>query len=145
MNAPFVKGMAEIAMKSGGCVKFDIKSRHDEIHQALCGVSNRQTLENVKLLSPMIPQRLEPPLMVCSTLLVPGYVDEEEVGPIASFLAELNPDIPYRLLAFHPQYRLTDLPSTSKAHANRCRKAAEEAGLKRISVGNIHLLGDAYR
>jgi pyruvate-formate lyase-activating enzyme len=108
------------------------------------GVSNTATIENFKWVSTFIPRRPEPPLVVASTLLVPGYVDEAEVTAIAAFLAELNPEIPYRLLAFHPEFRLRDLPPTSRSHAECCRAAAERAGLQRISFGNLHLLGNDY-
>lgn len=140
-----LKKMAQLSLESGGCIKFDLKAWHDGIHQALCGVSNESTLQNFRWLSRLISRRSEPPFLVASTLLVPGYVDVEEVTSIARFLAELNPTIPYRMLAFHPSFYLNDLPRTSRQHALRCREAAEAAGLQRVSVGNVHLLGDSYR
>ncbi len=136
--------MARLSLESGGCIKFDIKAWDDGIHHALCGVSNKKTLENFRWLSQFISQRPDPPFLVASTLLVPGYVDVAEVSKIAHFIADLDPEIPYRLLAFHPEFMLTDLPRTSRSHALRCREAAEKAGLKRISVGNVHLLTDGY-
>jgi pyruvate formate lyase activating enzyme len=72
--------------------------------------------------------------------MVPGYVDEEEVGAIARFIAGLDPTIPYSLLAFHPQFKMSDLPVTSCQQAERCKEAAEGAGLKRVRIGNVHLL-----
>jgi pyruvate formate lyase activating enzyme len=72
--------------------------------------------------------------------LVPGYVDEEEVGSLASFIASLNPEIPYSLLGFHPNFYMDDLPRTSRRQADRCFRAAKEAGLKKVKIGNIHLL-----
>ncbi len=144
MKARYLKQMAGIAMKSGGCIKFDLKAWSEEIHLALCGVTNRRTLANFKLLAKHIDQRPAPPLLAASTLLVPGYVDEQEVGKIADFIASLNPDIPYSLLGFHPQFYMHDLPRTSRAHADRCLKAARSAGLNRVKIGNIHLLGDRY-
>ena len=89
-------------------------------------------------------KRPEPPLLIASTLLVPGYVDEREVGKIAEFIASLNPDIPYSLLGFHPHFYMNDLPRTSQKHAEKCLTAAYRAGLKRVKIGNIHLLGDEY-
>lgn len=142
---PLLKKMAQLSLDSGGCIKFDLKAWHDGIHYALCGVSNQNTLLNFRWLSRLISERPDPPFLVASTLLVPGYVDVEEVTPIAHFLADLNPAIPYRMLAFHPEFCLKDLPSTAKSHALRCREAAEKAGLKRVSVGNVHLLGHGYR
>lgn len=84
--------------------------------------------------------RRSPPPLIASTLLVPGYVDEAEVAPLARFIAGLNPDIPYSLLAFYPRFYLQDLPATSRAQAERCRATAEAAGLRRVHLGNAHLL-----
>ncbi|MFC1834248.1 radical SAM protein [Thermodesulfobacteriota bacterium] len=141
---PFLKIMAGLSLESGGCIKFDIKAWDEGIHLALCGVSNSHTLGNVRYLSALIGKRPDPPLFIASTLLVPGYVDIEEVSAIANFLAKLNTNIPYRLLAFHPTFRLTDLPRTSAAHATRCRDAALKAGLRRVSIGNTNLLSNDY-
>ena len=144
VQRPFLKKMAELSLKSGGCIKFDLKAWDDRIHRALCGVTNAKTLDNFRWLSGFIPQRPEPPFLVACTLLVPGYVDVQEVSAISAFLAGLDRDIPYRLLAFYPHFHLTDLPPTSRPHAERCREASVQAGLRRVSVGNLHLLGNAY-
>lgn len=142
LEQPFLKRAAELSLVSGGCIKIDLKAWSDEIHHALCGVSNKPTLEKFQWLSRFVPERPEPPFLIASTLLVPGYVDEQEVAGIAAFIARLNPDIPYRLLAFYPEFYLRDLPTTSKRYALRCQEAAWNAGLGRVSVGNVHLLRD---
>jgi pyruvate formate lyase activating enzyme len=144
MQEPYLGMMADLSLESGGLIKFDLKAWHDSIHHALCGVTNKQTLENFKVLSELGKRRPEPPFLIASTLLVPGYVDEVEVAGIAGFLAELNPEIPYSLLAFYPHFYLQDLPSTSRNHALRCREIAKKAGLKRVHIGNLHLLGTDY-
>jgi len=144
MNPKLLEKAGELSMQSGGCVKFDLKAWHEEVHVALCGVSNQQTLSNFKQLAARIAERPDPPFLVASTLLVPGYIDEEEVSNIARFIASLDPNIPYSLLGFHPQFYMQDLPATSQGHAERCLKVAHEAGLKKVKIGNIHLLGNAY-
>ncbi len=144
VQRPFQKKMAILSLKSGGCIKFDLKAWTSQIHHALCGVDNRHTLDNFRWLGQYFKARPDPPLLVAATLLVPGYVDEREVAGIAAFLAEIDPNIPYRLLAFHPDFQLRDLPPTSRRHAMRCKSVAERAGLRRVAVGNLHLLGDAY-
>lgn len=136
--------MANLSLESGGCIKFDLKAWNEGIHYALCGVSNNKTLENFKVLAELVSHRPEPPMLIASTLLVPGYVDEAEVAGIAGYLAELNPEIPYSLLAFYPHFYLQDLPTTSRTHALHCREVAENAGLKRVHIGNLHLLGRDY-
>jgi len=144
MNPKVLEKIAQFSLKTGGCIKFDLKAWHEEVHTALCGVSNRRTLSNFKLLANHIAERPEPPFLTASTLLVPGYVDEEEVSNIARFIASLDPNIPYSLLGFYPQFYMRDLPTTSRNHAERCLEVAKNAGLRRVKIGNVHLLGNAY-
>ena len=140
MNPRLLDRAAELSLKSGGCVKFDLKAWNKGVHKALTGVSNKQTLANFRRLTPLIEQRPAPPLLIASTLMIPGYVDEEEVRGIAKFISQCNPSIPYALLAFHPQFFFSDLPPTSRLQADRCLKAAKEMGLQRVRIGNLHLL-----
>jgi pyruvate formate lyase activating enzyme len=79
--------MAKVSYDSGGLIKFDLKAWNESVHYALCGVTNGKTLENFKALSKLVQQRPEPPFLIASTLLVPGYVDEMEVAGIASYIA----------------------------------------------------------
>jgi pyruvate formate lyase activating enzyme len=144
MNPRLLEKMAELSLQSGGNVKFDLKAWDEGLHFALCGTPNSWTLANFRRLAEIIPKRPDPPFLLASTLLVPGYVDEQEIGEIARFIASLNPHIPYSLLAFHPQFYMQDLPTTSRKHAQSCLEAARMAGLKRVKVGNIHLLKNTY-
>jgi len=73
-------------------------------------------------------------------LLAPGYVDPEEVSAIASFIASVNPEIPYALLGFAPNLFMSDLPYTSQQHAEEAHQAALDAGLTNVRVGNRSLL-----
>jgi pyruvate formate lyase activating enzyme len=142
MHRNALKQMLELSLSSGGCIKFDLKAWSEEIHIALCGASNKRTLDNFRFLAGHTKVRPSPPLVVASTLLVPGYVGKEEVAGIAAFIASLDPDIPYALLAFHPDFLMTDLPTTSRRQAMECLEAARAAGLTRVRLGNIHLLRD---
>ncbi len=140
MNGRLLDEMVDIALSTGGCIKFDIKAHDEALHIALTGITNRRTLDNFARAAKGIPARPDPPLLVASTLLVPGYVDEREVGRIAAFLASLDPRIPYSLLGFHPHFFLADLPRTPAVLARRCLEAARKAGLSRVKIGNVHLL-----
>jgi pyruvate formate lyase activating enzyme len=134
----------DLSLDTGGCVKFDLKAHDDTLHRALTGASNRQTLENFARAAARLDERPEPPPVVASTLLVPGYVDAEEVGRIARFVADLNPAIPFVLLGFAPQFLFPDLPRTSARHAGDAEAAARAAGLRTVHVGNRHLLSRDY-
>ena len=72
-----------------------------------------------------------------STLLIPGYVDSEEVHRIASFIARYNPDTPYTRLAFHPQFFMDDLPFMTRKEAESCVQAAEDAGVNQVKLSNL--------
>jgi len=139
MAAGILKKAAALSLESGGTVKFDLKAWDENLHLALCGVSNKQTLRNFEWLARYGLQRPDPPFLTASTLLVPGYIDVEEVEGIASFIAGLDPNIPYSLLAFYPQFYMRDLPTTSKKEAMECLGVARKY-LKRVRIGNVHLL-----
>lgn len=140
MHKAYLEKVAELSLVTGGCIKFDLKAWDEKLHIALTGVSNKRTLENFTFLSNYFQKRLSPPLLVASTLLVPGYIDKKEIENIANFIASLNPEIPYRLLAFYPSFYMNDIPSTPKKLAYECYEVAIKAGLKNISLGNEHLL-----
>jgi pyruvate formate lyase activating enzyme len=142
MNPELLKEMVDLSLTSGGCIKFDIKAWNESLHTALCGISNKWTKKNFEWVVPWIKKRPEPPLLIASTLLVPGYIDEEEVREISSWMVSLNPDIPYTLLAFYPQFFFKDLPLTSREMAFRCKEVAVGEGLRRVRIGNLHLLLD---
>jgi pyruvate formate lyase activating enzyme len=132
----------QIAVNSGGNIKFDLKSFNERLNLALCGVSNSRTLENFKYLADnYFGSRGEGmPEMSACTLLVPGYVNQEEVEQIAKFISEISDKIPYSLLVFHPDYQMKDLPITSRKHANKCLDAAKKH-LVNVNLGNKYLLG----
>jgi pyruvate formate lyase activating enzyme len=140
MNRALLDEMIELSVASGGCLKFDLKAHTEAVHVALCGLSNERTLRNFRYTARFIAQRPDPPLLIASTLLVPGYIDEAEVGALARFIADIDPGIPYSLLAFAPQFGMSDLPHTSRSQAEACLAAAQEAGLSRVRIGNVHLL-----
>jgi pyruvate formate lyase activating enzyme len=144
MHPSLLRRAARLSLDSGGIMKFDLKAWDENLHRALCGTSNRRTLENFRWLAEVAGSRAHPLLLVASTLLVPGYVDAREVGQIARFIAGLDPDIPYALLAFHPHFHMYDLPRTSRRHAEECLDAASNAGLTNVRVGNLRLLSEAY-
>ena len=140
MHPTLLKDATTLAFDSGGCIKFDLKAWDENLHIALTGITNRRTLENFQWAGSHFSRRPVPPPILASTLLVTGYIDELEVRHIARFIASVNPDIPYSLLGFYPNFFMHDLPKTSRALAERCRAIAHEEGLKRVKIGNVHLL-----
>ena len=48
MDGRLLDKIMDLAVRSGGCVKFDLKAWDENLHKALTGVTNRQTLANFK-------------------------------------------------------------------------------------------------
>jgi len=140
MQEQWLQPLVDSSLHNGGIIKFDLKAFSEEMHLTLCGVSNSQTLKNFAALAARLGERPEVPLLCASTLLVPGYVDLEEIHGLARFIARLHPEIPYSLLGFYPQFYLNDLPTTTRDFAFKARKVAQEAGLQNVHLGNVHLL-----
>jgi len=141
-NRALVDKCMNIAIKTGGNIKFDLKSFNEKLNLAMCGVSNSRTLENFKYLADNYfgTRGKEMPEMSGCTLMVPGYVNHEEVELIATFISEINPDIPYSLLVFHGDYQMRDLPITPRDQALKCYEVAQKH-LANVNLGNKFLLG----
>ena len=141
-NKDLMEKCIQVVIKSGGNIKFDLKSFNENLNLAMCGVSNSRTLENFKYLAENYfdTRGKDMPELSGCTLMVPGYVNHEEVELIARFISEINPEIPYSLLVFHGDYQMRDLPITPKKQAEKCLETAKKY-LKHVHLGNKFLLG----
>jgi len=148
LNPNVTREAGRLSLESGGIVKIDWKAWTPSVYEALTGVDGVKAVErlkeNTRLLASMSKSRGEPPLLVVSVLLVPGYVTVEEVEGIAGYIASLDANIPMVLLAFHPDHLTRDLPPTSRRHAFEAERAARKAGVREVYIGNEWLLGDYY-
>jgi|FaiFalFF_MnMetaG_3_1042247.scaffolds.fasta_scaffold03785_2 pyruvate formate lyase activating enzyme len=143
-NKGLVKIAGELAYKSGGNVKFDLKAFNNAIHLALTGMDNKRVLENFELIyREYFEKRKGVPVLGATTLLVPHYIDAEEVEQIAKFIASLDDEIPYNLLIFHPDFMMNDIPVTPKKQIEECYNAAKKY-LKFVNISNMHLIGCSY-
>ncbi|MFW9828760.1 MAG: radical SAM protein [Candidatus Thorarchaeota archaeon] len=140
-NRNWIEKCIQIAIQTGGNIKFDLKSFNEKLNIALCGVSNKRTLENFKFLAEnYFGTRKNLFEMSGCTLMVPGYVNHEEVELIARYICEINPEIPYSLLVFHGDYQMRDLGITPRKQAEKCIDIAKNY-LKNVHLGNKFLLG----
>lgn len=139
-NRNIVRKAAEISSQSEGIVKFDLKAFNPNLSLALSGVSNKRAYENFEMIANEFFEGSAPPVLTATTLLVPYYVDEKEVESIAYFIAKLNPNIPYSLLVFHPDFYMRDMPITPREQVKRCYEAAKKY-LNNVNIGNKQLLG----
>jgi pyruvate formate lyase activating enzyme len=75
-----------------------------------------------------------------TTLLIPGLNDSDaELGALSAWIArDLGVDVPLHFTAFHPDYRMTDVPPTPPATLRRARELARREGLRYVYTGNVH-------
>ncbi len=143
-NKGLVRIAGELAYISGGNIKFDLKAFNNSIHLALTGMDNKRVLENFELIyKEFFEKRKGIPVLGATTLLVPHYIDAEEVEEIAKFISSLSEEIPYNLLIFHPDFIMNDVPVTPKKQIEECYNVAKRY-LKFVNISNMHLIGYQY-
>ena len=103
----------------------------------------------VKLTGPHLQAILDPLAYVhhdtdcwleITPLLIPGHNDSDaEVTQLAQWVArELGPDVPLHFSAFHPDWKMPDVPPTPSATLTKARRIALDAGLHYVYTGNVH-------
>jgi pyruvate formate lyase activating enzyme len=75
-----------------------------------------------------------------TTLLIPGKNDSDgEITALCQWIArELGPDVPLHFSAFHPDYKMLDVPPTPLSTLVRARQLAMQQGLHYVYTGNVH-------
>ncbi|MDX1824040.1 MAG: AmmeMemoRadiSam system radical SAM enzyme [Thiohalomonadales bacterium] len=75
-----------------------------------------------------------------TTLLIPGYNDsEEEINEMTQWVVkELGPDVPVHFTAFHPDWKMLDVPPTPFGTLTRAREIAMTNGVRYAYTGNVH-------
>jgi pyruvate formate lyase activating enzyme len=75
-----------------------------------------------------------------TTLLIPGWNDsEEELHAMTQWVVDrLGPDVPMHFTAFHPDWKLRDVPATPSSTLVRARDIAQKNGVRFSYTGNVH-------
>ncbi len=110
----------------------DLKAFRDETYRKVCGARLEPVLNSIRRMK-------EKGIWVeVTTLIVPGLNDgEEELAGIAAFIAGVDPDIPWHVSRFHPDYEYTHAPPTPVATLKAARDIGQGAGLRYVYVGNV--------
>jgi pyruvate formate lyase activating enzyme len=113
----------------------DLKGFTDEFYVRLTGSKLQPVLDTLKYLRNETGVWFE-----ITTLLIPGKNDaDEELYQLSKWVAkELGADVPLHFTAFHPDYKLDDLPPTPPATLTRARAIALGEGLHYVYTGNVH-------
>jgi pyruvate formate lyase activating enzyme len=75
-----------------------------------------------------------------TTLLIPGHNDSpDEIDRLCGWVSEaLGPDVPLHFTAFHPDFRMRDVPRTPPETLHRAREQAKRHGIHHVYTGNVH-------
>jgi pyruvate formate lyase activating enzyme len=113
----------------------DLKAFTDDFYFKLCGARLQPVLETLVYLVKETDVWTE-----ITTLLIPGKNDSDaELEAESKWIFEnLGPDVPLHFTAFHPDWKMTDIPSTPAATLTRARAIALRAGLRYVYTGNVH-------
>lgn len=108
-------------------INFEIKAFDPELHYAVTGAPVNPILENAKFIASENPEKIR----VFRTVIIPG-INDLEVPKIASFLQEIDPDLPYRLVGFRPHFLLYYHPGPSKNFMQKLVEECHNRGLKNV-------------
>jgi pyruvate formate lyase activating enzyme len=72
------------------------------------------------------------------TLLIPGFnSSDDELKRLTAFVADVSPDMPWHVTAFHPDYHMTDPPATTPEMLARAADIGRANGLRYVYAGNL--------
>ncbi len=75
-----------------------------------------------------------------TTLLIPGLNDaDQELEAMTQWVVKnLGPDVPMHFTAFHPDWKMRDVPATPASTLTRARTIAQRNGVRYAYTGNVH-------
>jgi pyruvate formate lyase activating enzyme len=112
----------------------DLKGFTEAFYEELCAAHLEPVLDTLRYIRHETDVWLE-----ITTLLIPGRNDsDDELDALTRWVvAELGPDVPLHFTAFHPDYRLLDVPPTPPATLTRARAIALRNGVHHAYTGNV--------
>jgi pyruvate formate lyase activating enzyme len=114
-------------------INVDLKSFSETFYQEQCQARIEPVKRNIAHMARETGIWVE-----VTTLLVPGLNDsDEELQALAAWMAEADPDMPWHISAFHPDFEMLDRPPTPPAALLRAYEIGKQAGLRYVYVGNV--------
>ena len=113
----------------------DLKAFTEDFYFKLTGAHLAPVLDTLRYLKHETKVWFE-----ITTLLIPGKNDsDEEITGLSEWvMRELGADVPLHFTAFHPDYKMMDIPPTPPRTLNRAREIALKTGLQYVYTGNVH-------
>ncbi len=106
-------------------ITYDLKAWSDELSGALTGSPSKPVLRNAGYIGRYAKDKLWE-----YRILVIPKINEDEIGPLTRFIANIDPSLPVCFLGFRPNFVLENHPGASEDLMNRCVFIARESGLE---------------
>jgi pyruvate formate lyase activating enzyme len=110
----------------------DLKSFREDFYKTTCHGHLEPILASIRLM-----KKLKIWVEI-TTLVIPDQNDdEEELEDIARFIADVDPNIPWHISRFHPDYQFTESRATPVKVLKKAYSLGKEVGLRYIYLGNV--------
>ncbi|OFV90885.1 MAG: AmmeMemoRadiSam system radical SAM enzyme [Acidobacteria bacterium RIFCSPLOWO2_12_FULL_65_11] len=112
----------------------DLKGFSEDFYFKVCGGHLQPVLDTLVYLKHETQVWFE-----LTTLLIPGLNDsDDELGNMTRWVVHhLGPDVPMHFSAFHPDWKMRDVPPTPPATLARARRIAIDNGVRYAYTGNV--------
>jgi len=116
-------------------VNVDLKAFTETFYHKLCFAHIQPVLDTLMWLRQETDVWFE-----VTTLLIPGHNDsDDEIDKLTSwFIDKLGPDVPLHFSAFHPDFKMMDVPRTAPETLTWARATARRKGIRYVYTGNVH-------
>jgi pyruvate formate lyase activating enzyme len=113
----------------------DLKAFTEDFYHRICAARLADVLDTLQYLKHETSVWFE-----ITTLLIPGRNDSPaEIEAETKWIMEyLGPDVPLHFTAFHPDYKMLDVPPTPASTLSQARLIALANGLRYVYTGNVH-------
>ena len=116
-------------------VNVDLKAFTDRFYWKVCGGHLEPVLDTLRFLQNETDIWYE-----ITTLIIPGENDSDaEIDAMSSWIMDnLGADVPLHFSAFHPDWKMRDVPATPRKTLTRARDIALRNGIHHVYTGNVH-------
>ena len=113
----------------------DLKAFTPEFYKELCSAELDRVLDTLKYIKHETDCWLE-----ITDLVIPGRNDgDDELDRMTRWIVDnLGPDVPVHFTAFHPDWKMMDVPPTPPETLVRAREIAMNNGVRYAYTGNVH-------
>ncbi|MFC2157704.1 AmmeMemoRadiSam system radical SAM enzyme [Acidobacteriota bacterium] len=110
----------------------DLKSFRNEFYKNICKASLQPVLDSIRRMKDLGIW------VEVTTLIVPGLNDSSaELKEIAGFIYSVDPEIPWHISRFHPDYQYSETGATPVAALRMAYDIGKDMGLSYIYIGNV--------